>query len=132
MTGKQMLVSGCLLPCFHYISEYHTEWSQTEKDKDIVSHMWTLLLKWCKWTYCENRKRATDLGSRLRLPGGKGGGGDKLGVWGWHVHTAVYGIDDRRGSTAQNKELYSIFRNGLPIWEKNQKKNGYIYISVGI
>ena len=25
---------------------------------------------------------------------------DKLGVWGWHVHTAIFKVDNKQGPTA--------------------------------
>ena len=34
-----------------------------------------------------------------QLPKGKGGGGDKLRVWDWHIHTTIYKIDNQQGST---------------------------------
>ena len=35
--------------------------------------------------------------TKLWLPGGKGGGGDRLGVWEGQVHTTTLKIDDDQG-----------------------------------
>ena len=48
-------------------------------------------------------------------------GGSKLGVWDWHVHTAVFKTDNQQGPTVQHRDLYSIFcnnRNGKRIWKR--------------
>ena len=51
---------------------------------------------------------------------GKLEGRGKLGVWDWHIYTAVFKIDNQQGCTVQHRELYSIFcnnLNGKRIWK---------------
>ena len=43
--------------------------------------------------------------------GGKGQGGDRSGVWDWHVHTAIFKIDKQQGPTVyspRNSAKYSV------------------------
>ena len=41
-------------------------------------------------------------------------GGERcLGVWDWHMHTTVYGMDGHWGPAVQHGELYSIFYDNL-------------------
>ena len=35
--------------------------------------------------------------TNLWLPKGEGEGRDKLGVWDWHMHVIVYGMDGQQG-----------------------------------
>ena len=35
----------------------------------------------------------------------------KLGVWDWHVYTAIFKIDNLKGSTIKHSELYSVLCN---------------------
>ena len=51
--------------------------------------------------------------TNLRLPKGRGGGRDGLGIWDWHMHTTVYGMDGQQEPAVQHRELYSIFCNNL-------------------
>ena len=47
----------------------------------------------------------------LWLPKGAGGGsGDRLGVWDWHMHTALYGMIGKWGPAVQyeNPSQYSV------------------------
>ena len=39
------------------------------------------------------------LKTNLWLPKGKGGAGDGLRVWDWHMHTVVYGMNGQQGPT---------------------------------
>ena len=34
---------------------------------------------------------------------GRMGGKERLGVWGWHVHTAIFKILNQQGPTVKNK-----------------------------
>ena len=49
----------------------------------------------------------------LRGWGGRVVGRDRLGVWDWHVHTAIFKIDNQQGPTVQHRELCSILSNNL-------------------
>ena len=67
--------------------DYHTKWSQTEKDRcRMISLKCGILKKWYKWTYLQNRKRLTNLEKQIYgYQRGQlcvwGGVGDKLGDW---------------------------------------------------
>ena len=52
----------------------------------------------------------------------KGGrsGRDKLGVWDYHTHRAIYKRDKQQGPTVQHRELYSVSSNNLK-WNGVQK-----------
>ena len=57
--------------------DYHTEWSQTEKDKyHMISLIKGVLKKAYKWTYLQNRNRVTGVENKLMVTmsqvGGKG------------------------------------------------------------
>ena len=55
-----------------------------------------------------------DLENKLMVTRGRGRGGrDILGVWGGHVHTIVYKIDNQQGLTVYHRELCSTFCNNL-------------------
>ena len=40
-------------------------------------------------------------------------GGDRLGVWDWHVHTVIFKIDNQQRPTVYHRELCLIFCNNL-------------------
>lgn len=54
-------------------------------------------------------------------------GRDTPAVWDEHIHTTVYKRDDQPGPTGQRREFYSKLLYGWLIWEKNLKKNMYLY-----
>ena len=54
-----------------------SEVSQTKKDKYDITYMWNLKKKTIQMNLFTKQKQATI----LWLPKGKGGVGDKLGVW---------------------------------------------------
>ena len=85
-----------------------------------ISLLCGILKKWHKWTYLQNRNRLTDIEDELMLLGGNGGG-ERLGVWDWHVHTAIFKIDNQQGPAVQHRELCSILcnnLNGKRIWKR--------------
>ena len=45
---------------------------------DYITDMWNFLKRY-KWTYIQNRNRATDIEYKLMVTKGEGGGRDKLG-----------------------------------------------------
>ena len=56
--------------------DYHTKWSQTEKDKYQWYHLYVESKKKCdKWTYLQNRNRLTDAENKLTITQGEGEGG---------------------------------------------------------
>ena len=57
----------------------------------------------------------------LWLPGGQGREKDRLGIWNWHVHTAIFKIDNQKGTMVQHREHCSILcnkLNGKKIWRR--------------
>ena len=57
----------------------------------------------------------------LWLPGGQGREKDRLGIWNWHVHTAIFKIDNQKGTMVQHREHCSILcnkLNGKRIWKR--------------
>ena len=67
----------------------HTKWSKSEKKTNIIwYHLYVeSKKKLFKWIYIQNRNRLIDIKNKLWLP--KGEGGDKLGVWNEHIHSAT-------------------------------------------
>ena len=64
------------------LRDYHTKWNKSDKDK---YHMipYVESKKWYRWTYIQNGNWLTDIENKLNgYLRGKGGRGDKLGVWG--------------------------------------------------
>ena len=64
--------------------DYHTKWSKSDSEWQIsydITYMWNLKKKKYKWTYLQNRNRATDIENKLMVTKGERGGRDKLGVW---------------------------------------------------
>ena len=68
--------------------------------------------QWYRWTYLQNRNRITDVKTNVQLPRGKREM-EKLGDWDWHIHTAIYKIDNQWEPTVQHRELCFILGNGL-------------------
>ena len=64
--------------------DYHTKWSKSDRKRQIsydIAYRWNLIFfKWYKWTYLQNRKRATDFKNNDYQMGNVAGR-DKLGVW---------------------------------------------------
>ena len=79
------------------------------KESDTAE--WTELEEWYKWTYLQNRNRLTE--SRLMVTRVKGQGRDRLGVWEWHVYTAVFKTDNQQGPTVFCRYICSVFCNNL-------------------
>jgi len=71
--------------------------SDRERQKSYdITYMWNLK-NWYKWTYLQKSNRLIDIENKLWLPKGKGGEGDKLGVWDTREHTTIYKIDNQQG-----------------------------------
>ena len=80
------------------IRDYHTEWSKSERERQIpydITYIWSLKYDTNEPIY----KADTDLENELWLPGGRVGRSDRLGVWDWHVHTAILKMDNQQRPT---------------------------------
>ena len=81
--------------------DYHrsSEGSQTEKNKPhMISFICRILKKLYKWTYLQNRNRLNRVREQTYgYQEGRAAGRDRLGVWDWHVHTAIFRIDKQQG-----------------------------------
>ena len=77
--------------------DYHTKWSESEKDRYEITYMLNLK-KWYKWAYLWKRNRFTILENEVMVTGGS----NRLGVWDWHVHTAIFKIDNQQGPTGEH------------------------------
>ena len=64
----------------------------------------------------QNRKRLTDLENELMIASGEMmKGRDSQGVWGQHVHTAVFKMDNKQCPTVQHSKLLNVVWQ--PGWE---------------
>ena len=76
--------------------ECHTEWSKSEREKQILyinAYMWNLE-KWWNYPICKVEME-TDIQNKCMNTKEECGGGevwDKLGDWDWHIYTidAIY------------------------------------------
>ena len=69
--------------------------SKLERQKQVLymnAYMWNLE-KWYRWTYLKSRNRDTDVENKYMDIKGAGRV-DELGIWDWHIHTAMYKIDN--------------------------------------
>ena len=77
----------------------HTEWNKSDREKQILyinAYTWNLE-KWYRWSYLQNRNRATVVeNKRMDTKAGKGRGWDELGDLDWHIYTidTMYKIDN--------------------------------------
>ena len=75
----------------------HTEWSKSDREKEISYDI----------AYMQNLKRndtneliyKTETYRPREWTYGYQGGRDSLGVWDWHVHTAIFKMDNQQGPT---------------------------------
>ena len=89
--------------------------SQTEKKNTYgIAYMWNLKK--------EMHKTETDSSKWIYgYQEGKLEGRDRLGVWGWYIHTVIFKIGNQQGPTALHRKLCSIFWNNLKgkrIWKR--------------
>ena len=67
----------------------------------------------------QNRKRFTDLKNKLLVAGRRMRGRDDEGVWGGHVHTAKFKMDNQQGLTVEHMELCAMVcasLDGRGVW----------------
>ena len=80
--------------------DYHTKWSKSDREGQMSYPI----------TYCgiKTKVKQTHLSTKQKLThrfteqiysyqGGRVGGIDRLGIWDWHAHTAIFKIDDQQG-----------------------------------
>ena len=105
-----------------------------QKDRDRY-HVMSLiceffLKKGYKWTFFQDRNRLTVFEIKLLVTRWKTGGHGGLGNWDW---LGICALPCRTWITDKDLlyntgTLLNILR--WPIWEKNLKKNGYIYVYI--
>ena len=81
--------------------DYHTKWSKTERKREISYDIVYMrnLKKRCLQMSLFTKQRLTDVENRLKVTKGERCGGERLGVRDWHVHTAIFKIDNQQGPT---------------------------------
>ena len=89
--------------------DYQTKWSQSDRERQIpydFVYMWNLKILY-KWTSLQNLNRLIGLENELMITSEKEWGRrDKLGVWGWYIHSTIFKIVNKdllysTGSSAQ-------------------------------
>ena len=87
----------------------------SQRETNIIWYACIRSLKiWYKWTYLQKRNRVTDLENELVVTSGEGlRVRDRLGLWDWHMHTAIFKIDNQQRPTVYHREFCSIFCNNL-------------------
>ena len=81
--------------------DYHTVWSE-RKTNIIGYHLYvkSKKKKMIQMNLFRKQKQTHRLRERTYSYQGKGvGGRDRLGVWDWHAHTAIYKNDNQQGPT---------------------------------
>ena len=51
----------------------HTEWSKSDRERQMLYHLYVEAKKWYKWTYLYTRKRVTDAENKLMVTKGERG-----------------------------------------------------------
>ena len=75
-----------------------SEINQTEKDKyHILLLAHGILKKWYKWTYLQT-ETDSQTEKKFVVIRGERWGKDRLGVWDWHVHSAICKIENQQWS----------------------------------
>ena len=77
--------------------DYHTKWSKSDRERQIsydITYMQNIL-KMIQMNLSTKQKQT----HRPRewtygYQGGRGKGRDRLGVWDWHAHTAIFKINN--------------------------------------
>ena len=68
----------------------HTEWSKSDRERQISCFYVGSKKKSYKWTYLQNRNRVTYVENRLMVTSGKDGERHKLGYWEYPTLLAIY------------------------------------------
>ena len=92
--------------------ECHVEWSQSEEKYHIISLNVESKKKRYKWRNLYNRNRLTDFWEGTYNCRGKGRR-DSQRVWDWHVHTAIFKMDNQQGHTVNHMEFSSMLCGSL-------------------
>ena len=75
--------------------DFHAKWSKSDKDKYMILLLCELFKKMVQ-IYLQNR--LTDLEKELMATRGERWGmRNSLGVWDWHVHTAIFKMHNQQG-----------------------------------
>ena len=69
----------------------HNKWSKSDWERQIYITYMSNLKNYTNKLIYETEINSQTLNTSL--PKGKGGVGDGLGVWDWHMHTIVYSMD---------------------------------------
>ena len=75
----------------------HTKWSQTEKDIYNIAYMQNLKKMIQLNSFTKQKQTHRHRERTYGYQRGKDGGRGRLGVWDWHVHTAIFKIDNQQG-----------------------------------
>ena len=80
----------------------HTKWNQSARERQIsydIAYMWNLK-KMIQMNSFTKQKQTHRLREWTYGYHGEGSvGRDRLGIWDWHVHTAIFKIDNQQGPT---------------------------------
>ena len=96
--------------------DYHIKWSKSDRERQIADDipcMWSLkndtnvLIYKTEKQKQIHRFRQGTYGQGTREKSGEGG------RWDWHVHTAIFKIDNQQRSTVYYRKIFSIFYNDL-------------------
>ena len=80
---------------------YHTKWSKSGRERQIpfdITYMWNLkkiMIHINLFTKQKQTHRLTE--QTYGYQQGSVGGRDRLGVWDWHILTAIFKIDNKQG-----------------------------------
>ena len=95
---------------------YHTKWSQIEKEKIYdITYMWNLKKNGANEliykTEIEPQMQKT-----IERKAEKKAGRSKLGDWNWHIHTAIYKIDNKSSQPRYRTRVSHIVGRRFTIW----------------
>ena len=77
--------------------DYHTKWIKSDREGQIydVAYMQNLKKKMIQMNLFTKQKQTHRLREQTSLLGEKGRGRDRLGVWDWQVHIAIFKIGNK-------------------------------------
>ena len=79
---------------------YYAKWNNLDRERQIlynIIYMWNLKSKTNEQTKQKQSHRYREQTDGCQS--GRVGGRDNWGVWDWHVHTAIFKIDNQQGPT---------------------------------